>query len=154
MRIRNHQDFWAGLMFAAIGILFAGFAQQYDFGAAARMGPGYFPTMLGILLMLLGLLVSWRSTAKSQTEHRLEPTGWREILLVLGAVIVFGLTLPWLGMVAAIALLILISAVAAHDYTWKETIISMIVLLAVAYLVFVKGLELQFPVWPKFLTAA
>jgi len=154
MRIRNHQDFWAGLMFAAIGILFAGFAQQYDFGAAARMGPGYFPTMLGILLTLLGLLVSWRSMAKSQTEHRLAPTGWREILLVLGAVIVFGLTLPWLGMVAAIALLILISAVAAHDYTWKETIISMIVLLAVAYLVFVKGLELQFPVWPKFLTAA
>jgi hypothetical protein len=151
MRIRNHQDFWAGLMFIAIGLFFAVFSRAYEMGTAARMGPAYFPMMLGILLLLLGLVIALRATARNQRDEKLAPTGWREILMILGAVALFGLALPWLGMVVSIGLLILISALASHEFSWKETIISIVVLLLMSYAVFVKGLELQMTVWPRFL---
>lgn len=153
MRIRNHRDFWAGVMFVAIGGLYAGFSFEYEIGTGARMGPGYFPLLLGILLTVLGLIVLWGSMVRSALVLRVAPIGWRELFLVLGAVAIFALTLPWLGMVISVALLILISAFASHEFNWKETIISIIVLLIMSWLVFVKGLELQFPVWPTFLTA-
>jgi hypothetical protein len=153
MRIRNHRDFWAGAMFIVIGALYAGFSLQYEVGSGARMGPGYFPLLLGILLAVLGVIVAWQSTVKSALELRVASIGWRELFLVLGAVAVFGFTLPWLGMVVAIALMILIASFASHEFTWKTTIMSILVLLVMSYLVFVKGLELQFPVWPTFLTA-
>ncbi|MCM5570189.1 tripartite tricarboxylate transporter TctB family protein [Burkholderiaceae bacterium FT117] len=152
MRIRNQQDFWAGVMFTGIGVLFAVFSTAYEIGTAARMGPGYFPLMLGILLAILGLIIAWRSTSPSHPESRLAKTGWREILLILGAVALFGATLSWLGMVISIVLLIFVAAIASHEFSWKETVVSIVVLLIMSELVFVKGLELQFPVWPKFLT--
>lgn len=152
MRIRNHRDFWSGIMFLVLGALFTILSQAYQLGTPARMGPGFFPTMLGVLMALLGAAIVWQSTARSTREGRLEPVGWRELFLVLVAVGVFAVALPWLGMVIAIALLIGISAVASHEFSWKETAISIVVLLIMSELVFVKGLELQFPVWPKFLT--
>ena len=57
MHIRNQKDFWAGLMFAAFGIFFSGFGTRYTFGSAARMGPGYFPTVLGVILIVLGAVM-------------------------------------------------------------------------------------------------
>ena len=152
MRIRNKRDFWAGMMFAGIGVLFIGLSQQYEIGAAARMGPGYFPTLLGIILALLGVLIAAQSAGSGNAETSVESFGWREIFLVLGAVALFSIALPWLGMVAAIIVLILVASLASHEFSWKETIISIVVLLIMSYFVFVKGLELQFPLWPKFLT--
>ena len=153
MQIRNRQDFWAGVMFVVIGGGFAFFSTNYEVGTAARMGPGYFPMMLGILLGFLGIVITARSTSRSNKKTEIAPTGWREILLILGSVALFGITLPWLGMVGSVTLLILVSAFASHEFSWKETVGSIIVLLVMSYLVFVKGLELQFPVWPTFLTA-
>ena len=151
MRIRNQRDFWAGAMFVALGALFAGFSFEYEIGTAARMGPGYFPLLLGSLLAALGLIVAWGSMSRTAPVLELAPTGWREIFLVLGSVAVFGFLLPVLGMVISVALLILVAAFASHEFHWKETLISIVVLLIMSYLVFVKGLELQFPVWPTFL---
>jgi len=152
MRIRNYRDFWSGAMFLGLGLLFVIFSQAYQLGTPARMGPGFFPTMLGAILGLLGLIVMWTSTARSTAEAHLESVGWRELFLVLGAVGVFGLALTHLGMVVAITLLIAISAIASHEFNWKETLVSIVVLLVLSDLVFVRGLELQFPVWPTFLT--
>jgi len=152
MRIRNHRDFWSGIMFLVMGVLFVIFSQAYQLGTPARMGPGFFPTMLGVLMALLGLVIVWVSAARTNSEARLEGVGWRELFLVLVSVGVFAATLPSLGMVVAIGLLILISALASHEFSWKETLIEAVVLLAMSWLVFIKGLELQFPVWPKFLT--
>lgn len=152
MRLRNQQDFWAGVMFVVIGGLFAVFSTAYDIGTAARMGPGYFPLALGILLLLLGVLIGWRSFARSAGTNKLAPTGWREILLILGSVALFGITLPYLGMVISVILLILVSSYATYEFKLRDTLISIVVLLIMSYLAFVKGLELQFPVWPPFLT--
>jgi NhaP-type Na+/H+ or K+/H+ antiporter len=152
MRIRNQRDFWSGILFVATGLLFVVLSSQYQIGTAAKMGPGYFPTILGALMATLGGVVAYGSTAKSNPQTELTPVGWREILLVLAAVAVFGYLLTRLGMVLSVIALIGVSAVASHEFKLRDTAISIVVLLALSYLVFVKGLELQFPVWPAFLT--
>lgn len=152
MRIRNQRDFWSGIMFIVTGLLFIALSSQYQLGTAAKMGPGYFPTMLGGLMALLGLLIGWGSMAKSNPETKLTPVGWRELLLVLIAVLAFAFLLPKLGVVLSIVVLIFIAAVASHEFSLKDTAISVVVLLILSYVVFVKGLELQFPFLPTFLT--
>ena len=102
MRIRNHRDFWSGIMFLAMGVLFTIFSQAYQLGTPARMGPGFFPTMLGVLMALLGVAIAWRATARSSGKGDLESVGWRELFLVLVAVGVFAAALPYLGMVVSV----------------------------------------------------
>ena len=152
MRIRNHRDLWAGVMFFVFGVTFVVLSQQYQVGTAAKMGPGYFPTMLGGLLALLGLIIFGQAFQKTNAELTIDAVGWREILLILGSVGLFGLILPSMGMVVSIVALIVVAALASHEFSLRDTILTTIVLILLSYLVFVKGLELQFPVWPKFLT--
>ncbi len=150
MQIKNHRDFWAGLLFIVTGVLFMVLSRQYQLGTAAKMGPGYFPTILGGLMALLGLLVMLPSFKGPKVSvNRID---LRMILMILAAVAVFALTLPKLGMIVAVFLLILIASMASHEFSLKATLISAVVLLVFSWLVFVKGLELQFPFLPPFLT--
>ncbi len=152
MQLRNHRDLWAGLMFAVIGIIFMILSKQYSIGTSAKMGPGYFPMVLGGLMTLFGVIITLGAFSGKAEVLKLSPVGWREFILLLASVAVFAIALPRLGMVISVALLILISAVASHEFKLKDTLISIVVLVLLAYGMFVKGLELQFPVWPKFLT--
>lgn len=151
MQLRNHRDFWSGMMFIAIGLLFIALSQQYQFGTSAKMGPGYFPTVLGGLMAFLGVLICLEGMGKHAVPTKLSPIGWRELILVLVAVVAFAAALPYLGMVLALAILISISALASHEFRPRDTILSIVFLTILSYVVFVYGLELQFPVWPKFL---
>ena len=152
MRIRNHRDFWSGVLFIVTGLLFVVLSRQYQLGTAAKMGPGYFPTILGALMAVLGLMILAGSMAKRAQPLKIERVDFKAILLVLVAVAVYALTLPKLGFIVALFLLIGISSIASHEFSWKTTVISSVVLLVFSWLVFVKGLELQFPFLPAFLT--
>jgi Tripartite tricarboxylate transporter TctB family len=151
VQLRNHRDLWAGLMFAVIGIIFMILSKQYSIGTSAKMGPGYFPMVLGGLMTLFGVIIALGAFSGKAQMLKLSPVGWREFILLLASVIVFAIALPRLGMVISVALLILISAIASHEFKLRDTLISIVVLVLLAYGMFVKGLELQFPVWPKFL---
>lgn len=152
MKIKNQKDFWSSVMFIIFGVLYMVWSQDYQFGTAQRMGPGYFPTVLGGLLIFLGILVGLPTFKHDAEETVVEPIGWRGLIVILGAVVLYGVLLPRLGFVIAMAVLVILSAMASREFTWKAAILSTIVLGAFSYLVFVKGLELQFPVWPPFLT--
>lgn len=152
MQIRNHRDLWAGVMFFAFGALFMVLSQQYQIGTAARMGPGFFPFVLGGLLAFLGAIIFLGAFSPRNEQLRLTPVGWRELGLILASVALFGAVLPDLGIVVALILLIGVSAVASHDFSVRDTVIAIIVLAVFSYFTFVKGLELQFPLWPKFIT--
>src|SRR5512136_1770244 len=102
MQVRNHHDLWSGVMFIAFGLLFVGLSAQYQLGTAAKMGPGYFPTILGGLLAVLGLAIGLGSLSKDNHEARVGKIGWRENLLLLVAVMLFALCLPRLGVVLSI----------------------------------------------------
>lgn len=152
MRITNHRDFWAGVMFAAFGVLFVVLSQQYPIGNSAKMGPGYFPTVLGALMAVLGLIVAIGGLSAKAAALHVNRFDWRVILLILAAVLLFGAMLPKMGLVLSLVTLIVLSAIASHEFRLRDTLVSLVVLGLLAYGVFVKGLELQFRVWPIWLT--
>ena len=152
MKIRNQKDFWSAVMFIVFGVLFIVWSTDYQFGTTQRMGPGYFPTVLGGLLVALGILVALPTFKHDSVETHVEKIGWRGLLVILGAVVLYAVLLPRLGFVIALIVLVIMSAMGSKEFTWRAALISCVVLGLFSYLVFVKGLELQFPVWPPFLT--
>ncbi len=149
MRIKSPKDFWAGLMFIAFGLFFYLVARNYEMGSARRMGPAYFPTVLGGLLAVLGGIVFFRSFAVK--GERVPPISLRQIFFVILSLVAFGFLLRPIGMILALALLVVVSAFAGHEFKLKEVLILSAVLITLSVLAFVKGLGLPFPLWPKFL---
>ena len=149
MKIKSPKDFWAGLMFIAFGLLFLVVARNYRMGNATSMGPAYFPTILGGLMAALGSILIFQSLAVQ--GEKLPKFFFRQILLVILALLLFGYLLKPIGMVPAVALLVIVSAFAGHEFKLRETIILSVVLIIFSTLVFVMGLGLLFPLWPKFL---
>src|SRR6266508_4647380 len=113
MRIRSPKDFWAGLIFVAIGAAFIALASQYRLGTMHRMGPAMFPILVGAVLAVLGAIITLRSLVlDGEGVPRLYA---RPIGVSLLAIVLFGLALQWLGLVAAIAVLVLVGAYAARS---------------------------------------
>ena len=152
MRIRNHRDFWAGVLFIVTGLLFMVLSRQYQLGTAAKMGPGYFPTILGGMMAILGLMILAGAMGSRAQDLKVGKVDLKANFLVLLAVAVYAATLPSLGFIVSLVLLIVISSIASHEFNLKTTLFSSVVLLVFSWLVFVKGLELQFPFLPTFLT--
>ena len=151
MKIRNQRDFGAGVMYMVIGLFFAIMATQYPMGTAAKMGPGYFPFYLGILMFLLGVLVAVKAFGAKAAIESIPKFNWKIIAQITGAVVLYGLLLPRLGFLIAVVVLVFVSASASKEFTWKGTAINAAFLVAFTYSVFVLGLKLQFPLLPVFL---
>ena len=149
--IRNKQDFWAGALYFGAGAFFAGFATQYSMGTAAKMGPGYFPFYLGLMLCIIGAYIALNGLRKTAEVNEVEAFDWKTILTILGAVVVFGLILKPMGLYVALFALVMISAFASHEFSWKGALINAVVLIALCYVMFIYALKLQFPLYPAFL---
>lgn len=161
MRIKSQKDFVSGLMFMAVGIAFAWGATNYTIGEGARMGPGYFPLMLGILLTALGGFIVFEAMVV-ETEDG-EPIGkwaWKPLGFIIGSNVLFGILLgglprfgiPAMGLIVAIYGLTFVAAMAGDEFKWKEVIVLATVLAIGSYLAFIVLLNLQFQVWPTFIT--
>jgi len=140
-------------MFIAFGLIFIVASRAYNMGTAAKMGPAYFPTMLGGLLVFLGILIGAAGFKAKAQELRIERFQAKPILTILVGVALFALLLPKMGLVVSLVLLILISSLASHEFSLRASLIATVVLLLMSWVVFVKGLELQFPLLPAFLMA-
>ncbi len=151
MKIRNQRDFGAGIMYMVIGLFFAIMATNYPMGTAAKMGPGYFPFYLGILMFLLGVLVAVKAFGAKAAIESIPKFNWRIIAQITGAVVLYGLLLPRLGFLIAVVVLVFVAASASREFTWKGTAINAAFLVTFTYSVFVLGLKLQFPLLPAFL---
>ena len=134
-----------------IGLFFAIIARQYQYGTAAKMGPGYFPFWLGMLMAAIGLLVLVRSMNARAAIENIPKFNWRIMLQITGAVILYGLLLPRMGFLVAVVVLVFVAASASKEFTWKGTAINAAFLVTFTYSVFVVGLKLQFPLLPVFL---
>ena len=152
MQIRNQKDFVSGLMFVAVGLIFSYIATTYNMGTSAKMGPGFFPFWLGLVLALLGAIVTMSATSKKSPKDTIAKWDWPSVLWVTGSVVLFGVVLAYLGLVLSLFVLVFISAMASHEFHWKGTIVNAVILNLIAYVAFVWGLRLQFQVWPSFFT--
>ena len=161
MRIKSQKDFFAGLMFSVVGVGFAIGASTYSIGEGARMGPGYFPLMLGIVLAFLGAVLVFESlVVETEDGEKVGKWAWKPLGYIVGANVVFGVLLAGLpkfgllpmGMVAGIYGLTLIASLAGDEFKLKEVLVLATILSAGSYVAFIWLLKLQFQVWPSFIT--
>lgn len=139
-------------MFVFVGLMFAFVAPNYGMGTPAKMGAGYFPFWLGLVLAGMGIVVALSGMGPKAPEEKLAKWDWKSVLWVTGSVVLFAAALPYMGLIVSLIVLIFISAMASHEFHWKGTVVSAVILNVIAYVAFVWGLKLQFPVWPFFLT--
>ncbi len=161
MKVKSQKDFFSGLMFLLIGLGFAWGATNYNIGVGARMGPGYFPLMLGVILMVLGGLIAFKAMViESETGDKIGKWAWRPLGFIIGSNILFGILLgglpsiglPSMGLIVAIYALTIVSAKAGDVFKLKEVLVVATVLAIISYGAFIKLLNLQFPLWPAFIS--
>ncbi len=161
MKIKSQKDFFSGLMFSGVGVAFAWGATTYNVGEGARMGPGYFPLMLGIVLAILGAFIIFEAlVVETEDGEKIGKWAWKPLFYIIAANLAFGVLLgglpsikvPAMGMIVAIYALTIISSLAGEHFKLKDVLILATILAAGSYLAFVVLLKLQFPVWPTFIT--
>ena len=161
MKIKSQKDFFSGLMFLGIGIAFSWGATTYNVGEGARMGPGYFPLVLGIVMCILGAIMTLKATIVA-TEGG-DPIGkwaWKPLFFIIAANLAFGVLLgglpsigvPAMGMIIAIYALVLIASLAGNEFNFKKVLVLATVLAIGSYIAFIWALKLQIQVWPTFIT--
>jgi len=142
--IQSAKDFWSGLIYIFFGLGAIVIARDYGMGTALKMGAAYFPTILGGLLILIGAISVIRSFV-----IRGAPVGaiaLKGLVMVVGATLIFGLTVRGAGLAVAIPILIVISAAASSRFRWKPTLLMAVGLTLFCVLVFLKGLGIPLPV--------
>lgn len=150
MRIRNQRDFWAGVMFVAFGGFVAGMARNYELGTAAEMGPGYFPSMLGMLLMFLGLFVVASGLSPKRNEETVERFYFGTMFFILVPVVTFGLLVEFLGLVPSLLVLVVFASLASPEFKFKEALKTAVVLITLSLVIFIWGLDMHMRLWPSF----
>ena len=162
MNIKSQKDFFSGLMFMVAGVAFAWGATGYTIGTGARMGPGYFPLALGILLAVLGGIITFKALVVETVDgDKIGKLAWKPLFFIIAANLVFGVMvgglpsihLPAMGLIAGIYALTFIASLAGDAFNAKETAVLATVLAAMSYVAFILLLKLQFPVWPAFIVA-
>ena len=147
MHIRAPKDFWSGIMFLAFAATAMLAARDYSLGSAGKMGPGYFPMMLGAALALIGIVLVVRSlvlTGEAVDHVRIVPLG----IITIG-VVLFGVMLEPLGLIAALVTVTLIAAYAGRESRPLEAAALAAVLAAFSVGIFVVALRLPLPIWPS-----
>ena len=161
MKIKSQKDFFSGLMFLGVGIAFAWGATNYTVGTGARMGPGYFPLMLGILMTVIGAIIMFKATVvETMDGDKIGKWAWKPLGLILLANFTFGVLLgglpgigvPAMGLIIAIYALTIISSLAGESFNLKSVLVLATVLAIGSYVAFIWALKLQIQVWPTFIT--
>jgi hypothetical protein len=148
-------------MFTVVGVAFAWGATTYTVGNGARMGPGYFPLMLGIVMAIIGMIITFTALVTETPDgDKIGKWAWKQVFFILGANLAFGILLgglpslgvPAMGLIAAIYALTIIASLAGHEFNIKSVLILATVLAIGSYFAFIWALKLQIQVWPTFIT--
>ena len=160
MQIKSQKDFFSGLMFTVVGASFAYGATSYSIGSGGRMGPGYFPLLLGVILAILGGAIMFKAlVVETQDGEKIGKWAWKPLFFIIAANVLFGILLgglpslgiPAMGLVAAIFGVTIVASLAGDTFNLKEVLILSVILSIGSYLAFIMLLKLQFPVWPTFI---
>jgi hypothetical protein len=160
VKIKSQKDFYSGLLYTVVGAAFAYGATSYNIGTGARMGPGYFPLLLGSILAIIGGIILFKSlVVETPTGDRVGSWAWKPLIFIIAGNLLFGILLgglptikfPAMGLIVAIYGTTLIVSMAGDSFKLKEVLVLATVLSVMSYLAFIVLLKLQFPVWPSFI---
>src|SRR5512137_156464 len=115
--IRNEKDFWIGIVYLIFGSAAFIISRDYSMGTALRMGPAYFPTILGSLLILIGIISLIRSFIKQGSPFGV--FALKGLILIIASIVLFGFIVRWVGLVIALPILVIISSYASIRFRWK-----------------------------------
>lgn len=161
MKIKSRKDFFSGLMFLFVGIAFAWGSTNYTIGSGARMGPGYFPLMLGIVMVILGACLTMNALiVETETGDPVGKWAWKPLVFIIVANLAFGVLLgglpsvglPAMGLIVAIYVLVIVGSMAGSEFKLVPSIVLATVLAIGSYVAFIWALKLQMQVWPTFIT--
>jgi len=143
IELRNNKDFWTGIMLIAIGAASIFIARGYPFGSTMRMGPGYFPSVLGGILVLFGLYIMaiGLRTSEKITVH----CSLRALIVLPLSLVAFGVLMTHAGFIPALAVLIFGSASAGREFKFFEVLLLTVILTMLSVAVFISGLGLPYP---------
>lgn len=151
MKLLSNKDFWAGGLFIFFGIVAVITAGENEMGTLSRMGPSYFPTVVGGLLTVLGALIAVRACVCDDRTSNGSATQWGVLIFILGSVAVFAVSLLWLGLLVAVVMLVLTASMADSANRPLEALVLSVILALAAWAIFVAGLGLHIALWPTFL---
>ena len=146
MKIKNQQDFWAGMMFASFGAMAIWLSTDYPMGTASRMGPGYFPTWLGGMMLVMGAIVAVMGL-KFEGSEKITPFAWKPMIMLSIGFVVFGWGVDHIGFIPSLFGLSVITAAAGQNFKVLEVLMMTVVLIAIMVGVFIYGIELPFPLF-------
>jgi hypothetical protein len=160
VKIKSQKDFFSGLLFTVVGAAFAYGATSYSIGTGARMGPGYFPLLLGVILAVIGAFILFKSLVVETPSG--DPVGawaFKPLIFIILGNLLFGvllggfpsIKLPAMGLIVAIYGTTLVVSMAGDKFRLSEVLGLATVLAIMSYLAFIVLLKLQFPVWPTFI---
>jgi hypothetical protein len=160
VKIKSQKDFFSGLVFTIVGAAFAYGATSYTIGTGARMGPGYFPLLLGIILALIGAIVLFKAlVVETPTGDPVGAWAFKPLTFIIAGNLLFGILLgglpsiklPAMGLIVAIYGTTIVVSLAGDKFKLKEVLALSTILSIMSYLAFIVLLKLQFPVWPTFI---
>lgn len=134
MKVHDHQSLAGGLLLTAVGIFATVHAARYTFGSISHMGPGFFPTILGALLTMLGMLI-FLLALKSRIRTRIQ-IRWRGLNFVLIAIVVFSLTLENLGLIPSVFITVILASMSDPNTDWRQRLILSVCITLFTVLVF------------------
>lgn len=145
MKVRDYHDVIGGVFLIAVGLFFALYGRNYEFGTTSEMGPGYFPVLLGWVLAFLGVVVALPAWFKEGKPIRVK---WKNAFFVVISLLLYGFLLDKLGLVISTFVTALLSSYAAKDMKRLERIVVCVAITAITVAVFKYGLNMFIPVWP------
>ena len=141
---RARKDLLAGAVFAGFGLAFAITSATYDIGTPLRMGPGFFPLVLGGILVVLGISIAVKGFVAGEGGD-LGPIPWRALVLLVAAILFFGFTVRDLGLAPALFVSVLLAALAGRGVRIVPAVVIAASLTALSVLIFVVLLQLRLP---------
>ena len=143
IELRNNKDFWAGIMLIVTGAASFSIARGYPFGGTMRMGPGYFPSMLGGILVLFGTYVTANGLRRG--EKIAVHCSLRALIVLSLSLVAFGVLMTYAGFIPALAALIFGSASAGREFKFVEVMLLTVILTGLSVAIFILGLGLPYP---------
>jgi hypothetical protein len=145
IQVRNPQDFWAGVLFIVFGAIALWHGWSYPVGTVTQMGPGFVPRALSFALLGIGAILVLRGIAA--TGVGITPSLVRPQVLILLAIVAFGLMIERFGLAPAVVAATIIAALASRQMKWIETVTLAVLLAGISAVLFIHLLGQSMRTW-------